>query len=244
MWDDDGDKKLPNIPVWPTDVKFTVERNEDYDAQRREDYFEPRHQVDYDPGDSSSSYPSEGRERSYRPSRSTHSSGGGSGKVLAFLLLLALGGYYLVTQANGPRPRRPSDDVGFPAHAVATPDPTATTAVTNVFSNLAEEGSNPSQPTLAPDDDGFQDTRGGWGWSDRCWKNLHAGKFGWAEAECQQGIAVADSDKPQPRSSLLYNLGLIDEKTGSLASARSRYELSLALRENAEVREALNRVNQ
>ncbi len=83
------------------------------------------------------------------------------------------------------------------------------------------------------------DTRGGWGWGDKCWINLKAGKWGWAKAECDQGMATNPAS-PQPRASLLYNEGLVAKAAGRIDEARQDFISSLALRENAEVRAALS----
>jgi lipoprotein NlpI len=45
---------------------------------------------------------------------------------------------------------------------------------------------------------------------------------------------------PQPRASLLYNEGLVAKGAGNIDEARADFIESLALRENAEVRGALN----
>jgi hypothetical protein len=95
------------------------------------------------------------------------------------------------------------------------------------------------RPTLAPDDAGFVDTRHGWGWGDRCWNHLREGKYGWARAECDKGLAMAGGS-PSPRPSLLYNIGLIEQATGNLDAARRYFQQSLTLREHPEVRAALN----
>lgn len=90
-------------------------------------------------------------------------------------------------------------------------------------------------------DRGFVDQRQGWGWSDRCWKNLHAGNLATAKTECTKGLEIAPATGG-PRPSLLYNLGLIAEKAGDMPGARKYFEQSLALRPHAEVRAALIRV--
>ncbi len=101
------------------------------------------------------------------------------------------------------------------------------------------DGTDGNRPILPDVDKGFVDTRGGWGWGDRCWINLKAGKWGWAKAECDQGMAMNPAS-PQPRASLLYNEGLVAKAAGRIDEARQDFTSSLALRENAEVRAALN----
>jgi hypothetical protein len=51
---------------------------------------------------------------------------------------------------------------------------------------------------------------------------------------------LADPSGPQPRASLLYNEGLIAKGTGDARGAREYFTWSLALRENPEVRSALD----
>ncbi|MFI5299098.1 MAG: NADase-type glycan-binding domain-containing protein [Polyangiales bacterium] len=102
------------------------------------------------------------------------------------------------------------------------------------------DGTDSARPTLAPADHGFVDSRGGWGWGDRCWLNIKAKKPGWAKAECQRGLAIASPTAPQPRASLMYNAGLIEKEAGNFAGARDYFSKSLALREHAEVRAALD----
>lgn len=102
------------------------------------------------------------------------------------------------------------------------------------------DGSDADRPSLAPSDDGFVDQRGGWGWGDRCWTHIKAGKLGWARAACLRGMYVADTNAQQPRASLLYNLGVIAKGARHYDQARSYFVQSLALREHPEVRAALN----
>jgi hypothetical protein len=102
-----------------------------------------------------------------------------------------------------------------------------------------DEGTDPARPSLPPEDAGFVDTRGGWGWGDKCWIHIKAGKWGWAKAECDQGMAMSPAS-PQPRASLLYNEGLIAKAAGRVGDARRNFVDSLALREHPEVRAALN----
>ncbi|EYF01874.1 hypothetical protein [Chondromyces apiculatus] len=52
------------------------------------------------------------------------------------------------------------------------------------------------------------------------------------------------AESPAPMSSLLYNLGQIEEREGVKARSIELYKRSLALREHPEVRAALQRVEQ
>lgn len=99
-------------------------------------------------------------------------------------------------------------------------------------------GSAGSAVELAPDDYGFVDTTGGAGWGNRCWVHVQSGQLGWAKTECAQVMAMAPAT-PQPRASVLFNLGLIEQRNGHAEAARDYYQQSLALRENSEVQAAL-----
>jgi hypothetical protein len=106
---------------------------------------------------------------------------------------------------------------------------------------LANDGTDGDHPILPDADVGFVDARRGWGWGDKCWRNIKAKKWGWARAECDEGLRM-DPASPQPRASLLYNEGLIAKERGQLEEARADFTESLSLRENAEVRAALGSV--
>ncbi len=76
----------------------------------------------------------------------------------------------------------------------------------------------------------YNDPRKGWGWGDRCVKELRAGKLGWARAACDRALALPDVDA-KARPALLYNEGLIAKQGGDAAGARAYFGQSLALRE-------------
>ena len=67
-------------------------------------------------------------------------------------------------------------------------------------------------------------------------------RWGWAKAECDEGLRMNPAS-PQPRASLLYNEGLIARERGRVDEARIYFAESLALRENSEVRAALDSVS-
>jgi hypothetical protein len=124
--------------------------------------------------------------------------------------------------------------------------PAGATAATSATATAASDGTDPKNPVLAPDDAAFADTRHGWGWSDRSWKELHDRKFGWALAACEKGLDLPDLD-PKAKAALVYNQGLAHEGGGDRATAKSLFEQSLALRPpndpgRAEVAAALARV--
>jgi hypothetical protein len=91
------------------------------------------------------------------------------------------------------------------------------------------DGTDPGSPVLSPDDATFTDARKGFGWGDRCFAEIRRGQLGWARAACDRGLSLPDLD-PAARPPLLYNEGLIAERAGDLATARSDFTQSLALR--------------
>ncbi|MEZ4293498.1 MAG: hypothetical protein R3B70_00865 [Polyangiaceae bacterium] len=99
------------------------------------------------------------------------------------------------------------------------------------------DGTNARKPVLPPEDVGLIDKRGGWEWNDRCWKNIQAGKLGYAKAECDRALAMKPKS-PMPLAAVYYNLGLIEKGAGNVSGARAYFQKSLDLRENAEVRAA------
>jgi len=120
--------------------------------------------------------------------------------------------------------------------------PRGDAAVAATGAVMPTEGTDVRNPVLPSSDDGFVDTRGGWGWGDRCWIHIKAGQWGWAKAECDHGMLLNPAS-PQPRASLLYNEGLIAKAAGNAVEARRDFTESLSLRENAEVRAALDSLN-
>ncbi len=138
------------------------------------------------------------------------------------------------------------DCAGVAATATAAPAAVAASAPSGpqITPPVQRAGESASNPELAPDDAGFTDTKNGWGWSDRCWKSLQAGLLGYAKAQCQRGLDVAPNPGPPKgaRPSLLYNMGLIEERGGNKALAKSLFEQSLALRPHPDVEAALRRV--
>jgi hypothetical protein len=99
---------------------------------------------------------------------------------------------------------------------------------------------------LSPDDATFTDSRSGWGWSDRCYKELQAGKLGWAGAACDHGLTLHDLDT-RAVAALQYNKGLVAEQAGEKEAAQAAFLSSLAARSTddpgrGEVAAALARV--
>lgn len=142
------------------------------------------------------------------------------GVVLVALALLGLAGaltYFLVSRDDGASAR------------ASRVSPT-------------NDGVDANRPILPAADLGFVDARGGWGWGDKCWNSIKAKRWGWAKAECDEGLRMNPAS-PQPRASLLYNEGLIAKERGRVDEARMYFAESLALRENSEVRAALSSVS-
>jgi Flp pilus assembly protein TadD len=61
----------------------------------------------------------------------------------------------------------------------------------------------------------------------------------WARAACDQAMAMKPN-KPQPRASVLFNLGLISELHGDREDARDYFKQSLAVRPNDSVQAELD----
>ncbi|HQY64829.1 MAG TPA: protein kinase [Polyangiaceae bacterium] len=157
-----------------------------------------------------------------------------TGALIAVLLLLAATVALVVIFAlRAPSPAASAALAVDGSAAVVDPAPPAPEA-----EQSATDGTDSKRPVLAPADLGFVDTRAGWGWGDRCWKSLQAGKWGWAKAECDEAMKLNPAS-PNPRASLLYNQGLIAAHAGDVDEARNLYTESLRLRTHKDVQEAL-----
>ena len=102
-------------------------------------------------------------------------------------------------------------------------------------------GPDPNSPALPSEDLGVVDTRGGWEWSDRCFRNIQRGRLQDARAECMMGINLP-AESPRPMSALLYNVGLIEEAEGNLGRAAEMFRRSLKLFDHNDTRLALAQV--
>jgi hypothetical protein len=125
------------------------------------------------------------------------------------------------------------------AHAAPHNSNESNVAITQPQPPQPNDGTDPHRPVLPADEEGFVDSRDGWNWSNKCYVHIQAGKWGWAKAECDRGIAMAPADHVT-HAMLLYNEGLVAQAAGDRAEARTDFLQSLALRENATVRAALN----
>ncbi len=126
---------------------------------------------------------------------------------------------------------KPAPGTSDAAPADSAP-PAATTAPSGAPSGAraaANDGTDPKNPVLSPDDVGFKDTRKGMGWGDRCFTEYKAGKLGWARAACDAGLALPEVDA-KARPPLLFNEGLIAKAAGDTAGARNYFTQSLTLR--------------
>ena len=118
------------------------------------------------------------------------------------------------------------------ASSSSAPAPsTAATAAAN--GSAASEGLDWKSPVLSPDDTSFKDDRHGFGWGDRCFNEIKAGKLGWAKAACDKGLGLTDVD-PGARPPLLYNIGVIARKAGDNDAAKGYFVKSLNLRPAGE----------
>jgi hypothetical protein len=136
----------------------------------------------------------------------------------------------LVAIASCSRESTSTSSASASASSLSSAGPPASASSAPAPSN---DGTSGQSPALAPDDVNFNDTRKGWGWSDRCWTELKAGKFGWARAACDRGLALPQVD-PKARAALLYNEGLIAKQNGDAQTARSYFAQSLALRPSSD----------
>lgn len=89
----------------------------------------------------------------------------------------------------------------------------------------------PSGPTTAPDPRSASEL------GNACFAHLKAGDLATAERECALALERADNDRT--RGAVLFNLGLLAEKRGDAASARTYYQRSLTARPNDTVRKRL-----
>jgi len=138
------------------------------------------------------------------------------------------------------------DRVCQSGQCVAPAGSTSSATSTASVATATNDGTDPRSPVLAPADASFTDARHGWGWSDRCWNELHAKKFGWAMAACEKGLGLPDLDS-KAKGALLYNEGLAYEGAHDVTDAKALFERSLAARAandpgRAEVQQALARV--
>ena len=99
-------------------------------------------------------------------------------------------------------------------------------------------------------DDGVVDRGDGYNWSENCFNNVKAKKWGWAKAECGQALAANSSaagtrmaSSHQTRAYILFNEALIAEHAGDVAEARRDCEESLRFRDKTDV-EGRRKVNE
>lgn len=92
----------------------------------------------------------------------------------------------------------------------------------------------PKESSLAPEDAGFVDSRGGFEWGNRCFLHVRAGRIANARAACNKGLAM--SPEPDIRGAILFNLALAEEADGDVAAACSYLESSLLSRDSGPVR--------
>lgn len=112
---------------------------------------------------------------------------------------------------------------------------------TVTLSEATNEGTDPTRPVLPKAEENFTDEKGGWDWGNKCWTSIVEKRWGHAKAQCNAAMALSPQS-PQPKSSLLYYLGLIAEAAGDYKKARGLMTDSLALRDSSEVRASLARV--
>jgi len=138
-----------------------------------------------------------------------------------------------VAAASAPSPAVAASEPPPPKPAAATPPCPA--------GQRQEDGtcrpSGPKTATLASEDKGFVDSRGGFEWGNRCYVHLKAGRLANARAACQKGLGM--SPTPEVRGAILYNMALVEEADGDTALACRYIRESLAARDSGPVRRKL-----
>lgn len=167
--------------------------------------------------------------------------------TLGLLLVGAIGGAWCISQSRGAEPRGAIGPSRDQTTVLRNPTPAG-------GDQLRNDGSDASKPVLA-DEDGTGDTPigevrlGVLGWADRCYRHIlgtcknHRGapRLGYAKAECSRAMSM-NPDSPNPRASILYNMGLIERGAHNRDRAREFFEQSLALRPNDEVQRAFDQL--
>ncbi len=152
---------------------------------------------------------------------------------LGVLTLLAIGGGYAAwraTTASGKVSPTPSTAV-----PVSAPPPSEVLALAPPSTVPVASASSPvplaTEPLseLAPADVDLVERHGGWDWGNRCYRHIKAGQLAWAKAACDRGLAMGPRS-PDPRASILYNLGVIEERRGNVRAARAYFKESVDLR--------------
>ena len=95
----------------------------------------------------------------------------------------------------------------------------------------------PKAASLAPEDKGFVDSRGGFEWGNRCYVHLQAGRLSNARAACSKGLDM--SPAPSVRGAILYNMALVEEADGDKPLACRYMRESLSARDSGPVRRKL-----
>ncbi len=172
------------------------------------------------------------------PAHVRRSSGAG-GWIAAGVLatgVLALGA---VLWARGGAERTPSASATAQSAQVLAPATNATPAGTTPdMVDSLDDGRDPQRPRLAPEDAPYVGRRSAWDWSTACWVHGNKGRWGYAAAACSEADKAGVDAKTLPM--LRYNQGRVARQAGDFARARRLFEESLAVRENREVREALD----
>jgi hypothetical protein len=102
--------------------------------------------------------------------------------------------------------------------------------------------SAPKQAVLAPQDQGYQDTSGGAGWGNRCFRHVKSGRLANARAACERGLEVGSA--AEIRGAILYSMGLIEELADDEAAACRWLHESLRVRPgNAPTQAKLTTLN-
>ena len=85
--------------------------------------------------------------------------------------------------------------------------------------------------TIAPEDEGFVDARGGRDWGDRCVIHYRAKRFANARAACRKALDM--TPPPDVRGAILYNLALVENADNDSPLACDYLKQSLEVRPGA-----------
>ncbi len=123
------------------------------------------------------------------------------------------------------------------AAASAQPGPTTASRKCPEGQQLQGNECKPMQQkagVLAPEDEAFVDTRGGFEWGNRCFMHYKAHRLDNARAACKKGLDM--SPDAGVRGAILFNLALVEEADNDAPLACSYIRQSLSARDNGAVR--------
>jgi hypothetical protein len=91
---------------------------------------------------------------------------------------------------------------------------------------VRNDGTDARTPVLSPKDEGFVDRGMGMGWYQRCKDEEREGKYGWAMAACEKGLAQTNM-RQSTRATLYYLQGMSLEASHAFPGAKAKYQHAL-----------------